>query len=131
MTEHADVKELRKFGLIVGGIFLVIGVWPFVWRGGDIRVWALGIGVILVPLGLIAPGVLGPIFRIWMKIGHVLGLINTKIILGILFFGLITPMGLVMRLFGWDSMRRALVRDAQTYRVIRQPRPRSHMTRQF
>jgi saxitoxin biosynthesis operon SxtJ-like protein len=131
MVEQAEIKELRKFGLIVGGIFLVIGVWPLVWRGGDIRLWALGLGAILVPLGLIAPAALGPVFRIWMKVGHVLGWINTRIILGILFFGLITPMGIVMRLFGWDSMRRALVRDAQTYRVIRQPRPRSHMTRQF
>jgi hypothetical protein len=131
MTEHAEIKELKNFGLIVGGIFLVIGIWPFVWRGGDLRLWAVGLGAILVPLGLVAPAILRPVFRMWMKIGHILGWINTKIILGILFFGLITPMGMVMRLFGWDSMRRALVPDAKTYRVIRQPRPPSHMTRQF
>ena len=131
MMEHADIKELRKFGFIVGGIFFVIGVWPLVWRGGDMRLWAVGLGAILVPLGLIAPAALRPVFRIWMKIGHVLGLINTRIILGILYFGLITPMGVAMRLFGWDSMRRAWVRDAHTYRVIRQRRPHSHMTRQF
>lgn len=131
MTEQVEIKELRKFGLIVGGIFLIIGIWPLVWRGDNMRLWALGLGGVLVPLGLIAPAVLRPVFRIWMKVGHVLGWINTRIILGILFFGLITPMGMVMRLFGWDSMRRALVRDAQTYRVIRQPRPPSHMTRQF
>ncbi len=131
MTEQIEIKELRKFGLIVGGIFLIIGGWPLVWRGGDIRLWALWLGAILVPVGLVVPAALAPVFRIWMKVGHVLGWINTRIILGILFFGLITPMGIVMRLFGWDSMRRVLVRDAQTYRVIRQPRPRSHMTRQF
>jgi hypothetical protein len=131
MTHQTDIKELRKFGLIVGGLFLVIGLWPLVWRGEGLRLWAVGLGGLLVPLGLLVPAVLGPFFKLWMKVGHVLGWINTRIILGVLFYGLITPMGLVMRLFGWDSMRRVLVRDAQTYRVVRQPRPRTHMTRQF
>jgi hypothetical protein len=66
-----------------------------------------------------------------MKIGHVLAWINTRIILGIVFYGLITPMGIIMRLFGWDAMRRVLARDAKTYRLVRQARPPSHMTRQF
>ncbi len=131
MTEQQNIKELRNFGLIVGGIFLIIGTWPLVWRGEGMRLWALGIGAVLVPLGLLIPAVLAPVFKIWMKVGHVLDWINTRIILGILFYGLITPMGMVMRLFGWDAMRRVLVRDAQTYRVVRQPRPKSHMTRQF
>src|SRR5919106_1349987 len=131
MTEQQNIKELRNFGLIVGGIFLIIGIWPLVWRGEGMRLWALGIGAVLVPLGLIIPAVLAPVFKVWMKVGHVLGWINTRIILGILFYGLITPMGVVMRLFGWDAMRRVVVRDAQTYRVVRQPRPKSHMTRQF
>ena len=95
------------------------------------RLWALGLGAVLVSLGLLLPAVLAPVFKVWMKVGHILGWINTRIILGILFYGLITPMGVVMRLFGWDAMRRVLVRDAQTYRVVRQPRPKSHMTRQF
>ena len=72
-----------------------------------------------------------PLFKVWMKVGHVMGWINTRIILGILYFGLITPMGVIMRMFGWDSMRRALSRDAESYRVVRQARPRNHMTRQF
>lgn len=131
MTEQPNIKELRNFGLIVGGIFLIIGIWPLVWRGEGMRLWALGLGAVLVPLGLLIPAVLAPVFKVWMKVGHMLGWINTRIILGILFYGLITPMGVVMRLFGWDAMRRVLMRDAQTYRVVRQPRPKSHMTRQF
>ena len=137
MTEQPNMKELKNFGLIVGGIFLVIGLWPAiglwppVWRGEGMRLWALGLGAVLVSLGLLLPAVLAPVFKVWMKVGHILGWINTRIILGILFYGLITPMGVVMRLFGWDAMRRVLVRDAQTYRVVRQPRPKSHMTRQF
>lgn len=131
MNHEVQVKELRNFGLIVGGIFLVIGLWPIVWRGDDMRLWAVGLGGVLIPLGLLVPAVLAPVFKVWMKVGHVLGWINTRIILGILFYGLITPMGVVMRLFGWDAMRRVLVRDVESYRVVRQPRPRTHMTRQF
>jgi hypothetical protein len=102
-----------------------------VWRGEGIRLWAIGLGGLLIPLGLLMPAVLAPVFKVWMKVGHVLGWINTRIILGALFYGLITPMGVVMRLFGWDAMRRVLVRDVESYRVVRQPRPRTHMTRQF
>jgi hypothetical protein len=131
MTEQLNMKELRNFGLIVGGVFLIIGMWPLVWRGEGMRLWALGLGGVLVTLGLLLPAALAPVFKVWMKVGHVLGWINTRIILGILFYGLITPMGMVMRLFGWDAMRRVLERDAHTYRVVRQPRPKSHMTRQF
>lgn len=131
MTHEAQIKELRNFGLVVGGIFLVIGLWPLVWRSEGMRLWAVGLGALLMPLGLLVPATLAPLFKVWMKVGHILGWINTRIILGILFYGLITPMGLVMRLFGWDAMRRVLVRDAESYRVVRQPRPRTHMTRQF
>lgn len=131
MDNTASKKELRKFGLIVGGVFLLIGIWPVIRYGEAARLWAIVPGGLLVPLGLAVPQVLEPVFRIWMRVGHVLGWINTRIILGVLYFGLITPMGVVMRLFGWDSMRRVLIREAQTYRVVRQPRPRTHMTRQF
>ena len=131
MNHEVEVKELRNFGLMVGGIFLVIGLWPMVWRGEGMRLWAIGLGGLLIPLGLLMPAVLVPVFKVWMKVGHVLGWINTRIILGVLFYGLITPMGVVMRLFGWDAMRRVLVRDVESYRVVRQPRPRTHMTRQF
>ncbi|MCC2641092.1 MAG: conserved rane protein of unknown function [Nitrospira sp.] len=131
MHEANEKKELRNFGLIVGGVFCLIAVWPAFRHGEAIRFWALVPGSLLIALGLLMPMTLGPIFRVWMKIGHVMGWINTRIILGILYFGLITPMGMVMRLFGWDSMRRTLSRDVETYRVVRGARPRNHMTRQF
>jgi hypothetical protein len=126
-----DRKELRKFGVLVGVAFMIIGVWPIVWRGDSVRFWALGVGIVLAAAGLAVPGVLAPLFKVWMKIGHILGWINTRIILSIIFFGILTPMGLVMRAFGWDAMRRGLDKDATTYRVMRAPRSPTHMTRQF
>ena len=131
MEGLVERKELRNFGLIVGGVFCVIGIWPMIRHGEALRLWALLPGVLLIPLGLVAPSLLEPLFKVWMKIGHVMGWVNTRIILGVLYFGLITPMGVVMRLFGWDSMSRALSQNAESYRVVSQARPRTHMTRQF
>jgi len=131
MGNKKETKELQTFGLMVGGIFLILGLWPALWRGEEPRLWALIPGIVLVVLGLSLPRSLKRAHKVWMVVGHVLGWINTRIILGIVFYGLITPMGLVMRLFGWDSMRRTLLPQANTYRIVRQPRPHSHMRRQF
>jgi hypothetical protein len=131
MTQQADTKELRKFGLMVGGIFLVIGLWPVIIRGDSPRIWVISVGGSLLGLGLALPSSLKHVHRIWMKIGHVLGYVNTRILLGVIFYGLITPMGLIMRLSGKDSMHRVLVPEANTYRVIRPPRSRLHMKNQY
>lgn len=131
--EHMEVtkKTLRQFGLMVGGIFLFIGLWPFVWRQEAVRFWAVGLGSLLAVAGLTMPGVLKQVYQGWMWVGHVMGWVNTRIILGVLFYGVVTPMGLVMKLSGRDPMRREFEPDAQTYRVIRQPRPASHMKNMF
>jgi len=124
-------KILRQLGLMVGGVFLVIGVWPFLWRQEAIRDWAIVPGVLLSVVGLIVPSMLKYLYQGWMWVGHVLGWINTRIILGILFYGIVTPMGLVMKLAGRDPMCRGFEPDATTYRVIRTPRPASHMKNMF
>lgn len=131
--EHMKVtkKTLRQFGLMVGGIFLLIGLWPFVWRQEAVRIWAVVPGSLLVVAGLMMPGILKHVYQGWMWVGHVMGWVNTRIILGVLFYGVVTPMGLVMRLTGRDPMRREFEPEAQTYRVVRQPRPASHMKNMF
>ncbi|HJT21822.1 MAG TPA: SxtJ family membrane protein [Nitrospira sp.] len=124
-------KTLRQFGLMVGGIFLLIGLWPFVWRQEPVRLWAVAIGGVLVLAGALMPQMLRHIYRGWMFVGHVLGWINTRIILGILFYGIVTPMAIVMKWMGRDPMRRGFDPEAQTYRVVRQPRPATHMRHMF
>lgn len=131
MSEQADVKQLRSFGLTVGGVFLLIGLWPLVWRGEGLRLWAIIPAGMLILLGLILPSVLAPLHKGWMAVGHVLGWINTRIILGILYYGLVVPMGLVMKIIGRDPMRRALVPGMESYRVVREPRSPSHMKNMF
>lgn len=133
MNENKEIKtrQLRTFGLLVGGIFAVIGLWPSLFRGDDPRLWVLAIAGMLMILALALPESLRLIYLCWIAAGQGLGWINTKIILVILFYGLFVPMGLVMRLSGKDPMRRRFEPDADTYRLVRWTRPSSHMARQF
>ena len=126
-----QVKELRQFGLMVGGVFSVIGLWPMFLRGEPLRLWAVVLGSLLILLGSLVPTWLAPVHRGWMWVGHVLGWINTRIILGVIFYGLITPIGIAFRMLGKDTMRQSFSDTSSTYRVNRQPRPRSHMKFQF
>lgn len=127
----ATTKDLRSFGLLVGAVFIIIGVWPTLLHSGALRLWALLPGILLVVFGLIWPPALRFVYRGWMAIGLVLGWINTRIILGIIFYGLMTPVGLFMRARGKDFMRKLSVQGAETYRVNRSPRPPDHLKRQF
>ena len=131
MEQAVTRKELRQFGLLVGTVFTVIGLWPFIFRDEPVRMWAIGLGGPLIVLGAILPQVLGPIHKGWMWIGHILGWVNTRILLSIVFYGIVTPMGLVFRLLGKNSMRQTFAESSTTYRVVRSPRPRSHMKFQF
>ncbi len=131
MSSEISPKQLRSFGLLVGGVFAIIGAWPVVFRGEDPRLWALALAALLIFPALVYPRSLTWAYRIWMAIGHVLGWLNTRIILGIIFFGLFTPMGFIMRLFGWDPLRRRSDRKAESYRLVREPRPADHMKHQF
>jgi Saxitoxin biosynthesis operon protein SxtJ len=129
--KETSAKQLRQFGLLVGGIFGVIGLWPTVWRHQPMRTWALVLAVALIVPGLVAPRILAPVHRIWMKLGEGLAWINTRIILGVVFYVVVTPLGLLMRLVSHDPMRRQLERTGETYRIRCKPRPATHMLRQF
>jgi hypothetical protein len=82
-------------------------------------------------LAFVWPSSLTQVYRLWMIVGEVLGWLNTRIILGVLFYALFTPIGLYMRLRGKDPMRRTLAPEVESYRVIRQPRSPAHMRHQF
>jgi hypothetical protein len=131
MSGQPDRKQLRSFGGIVGGIFVIIALWPAMVRGESVRWWLLGPAIALIVLAGVAPRALGPAHRIWMTLGDALGWVNTRLVLGVIFYGVVTPTGVVLRLLGHDPLRRAAAPLASTYRVPRTPRPGTHMTRQF
>jgi len=123
-----DNAGLRKFGITTGVIIVVLFAFffPWVFDAAVIPVWPwVAAGILWLP-ALLVPGVLSPVYTTWMKIGHVLGWVNTRIILGVLFYVLILPMGLIMRLFGNDPMARKWDKSAESYRVesVREPKER-------
>lgn len=132
MAPAVTAKQLRSFGLLVGGIFLSISLWPLVFRSDPLRLWAAGLAGGLITPALVFPYLLSPVYRVWMKIGMVLGWINTRIILGLIFYSVFTPLGLFRRLvLKRDALQRHFDPEAETYRVVRERRPSSHLQRQF
>ena len=123
--------ELRRFGMMVGGLLGLIGLWPSIVRGEPPRLWMVGLAIMLIVPACVAPRILAPAHRAWMFLGDALGWVNTRLVLGLIFFIIVTPTGIVLRLAGRDPMRRALDATASTYRVIRKTRAGMHMTRQF
>jgi hypothetical protein len=126
-----EPPSLRSFGLTVGSIFMVMGVWPAVVRGASVRLWALALAGLLVVPALVCPTRLRSVYRGWMWLGDTLGWINTRIVLGVIFYALFAPAGYIMRRRGKDPMQRQWDAEADTYRCVRQARPSSHMTHQF
>lgn len=100
-------RELRRFGVTVGGVFGVLATISW-WRGHVVPPLVLGaLCVALVVPGLLLPSVLGPVERRWMRFAEVLGRINARIILSVFWVLVMTPVGLVRRLFG-DPLDRSL-----------------------
>ena len=131
MQSENTNKQLRSFGFTVGGIFALIALWPIVVRAEDPRWWAMVVaGCLLVP-AVVFPKSLVWVYKGWMAIGHVLGWINTRIILGMIFYVIVTPIGMIRRWLGKDPMGRQLRPDLDSYRIIRKPRPASHLTKQY
>ena len=99
--------HLRKFGLVVGGVFVLLAAWSW-WRGHAVAPLLLTtIGTPLLLGGALAPQLLAPLERAWMAFAHVLGRINTQLILGLLYYLLFTPIGWLRRL-GKDPLDRRM-----------------------
>ena len=122
--------EGRKFAFTVGAAFLALAAFVW-WREKHTVATVLGsLGALLLVLGLVAPTQLGPIQRAWMGLAHLISKVTTPIFMGVVFFIVIAPIGLVMRLFGKAPM--TIPRGAATYWHTREPDARrSDLHRQF
>jgi len=128
-----DNTGLRKFGLTTGAIIVVLFAFffPWVFDAAAMPMWPwIAAGALWVP-ALLVPGILRPVYTTWMKIGHGIGWVNTRIILGVLFYVLILPMGLIMRLFGNDPMARKRDDSASSYRVKSVSEPKDRLEKPF
>ena len=128
-----DNLGLRKFGLTTGAIIVVLFVFffPWVFDMAAMPMWPwIVAGILWVP-ALLMPSVLRPVYATWMKIGHAIGWVNTRIILGVLFYVLVLPMGLIMRLFGKDPMAREMNKSISSYRIESVSEPKDRLEKPY
>lgn len=113
--------ELRNFAFVLAGmIAAVFGLLlPWIW-GYPYPRWPWAGAAALVAWGAFAPASLALPYRWWMRLAAVLGWINNRIVLGIVFYLLILPIGVIRRIVGGDPMRRGLDPNAQSYRIERE-----------
>jgi hypothetical protein len=109
----------RSFGWTFTGIFVIAGLYG-VWKGGH-GSWLLPLAVVTALVTLTRDTWLTPINRAWMKFGELLGRVVSPVVLGVIFYGVFTPVALVMRRFGRDAMCRKFDAAAPSYWVKRDP----------
>jgi predicted membrane protein len=119
LVPRLDRKGLREFGLVTGGVVALLFGLFFPWLlEFKFPLWPWVVFAVLGALGLVAPTSLRPVHYWWMRFALLLSKITTPIILGVVFYLLVTPIGLIMRMLGKDPMKRARGRDLDTYRVL-------------
>ena len=129
--EKASVKisSNRSFGLLFFIVFLAISLWPLKSQG-DLRLWAFILSLIFLVLGVLNSRFLTPLNKLWMKFGLFLGSIVAPLVMGIVFFMVVTPVGLIMRSLGKDLLRIKKSKSASTYWIDRE-KQNNTMKRQF
>ena len=112
-------KQLREFGLLIGFGFPIFIGWIIpAFVGHTFRIWTLWIAIPTLILGLLRPSSLQFPYKAWMFIGHTLGWINSRIILGLIFVFVLLPISLIMRLFGYDPLNLEK-RNLKTYKQVK------------
>ena len=106
MANKISKKQLRDFGFLIGfGLPLIIGWLIPSLTGHAFRAWTLWISIPTLFLGIISPRILQKPYQTWMQLGHWLGYVNSRIVLGIVFLIVLQPISFVMRIFGYDPLR--------------------------
>ena len=123
------ISSNRSFGLVFFIVFLVISLWPFI-HEGQIRIWSAIISIVFLILGLMNSKLLTPLNRLWFKFGMFLGAIIAPVVMGIIFFLVVTPTGFLMRIMGKDLLRRKYDKSNKSY-WIKRDRSSSTMKQQF
>lgn len=119
---RASAGSDRKFGVTLGLVLAFLSVWPLVHHHGP-RWWLFAVALFLTGTGLIYPAALGPANRAWFKFGLALNTIVSPIVMGVLFFGAVVPVGFLLRKRGEDLLGLRRAPQAATYWDERTPGP--------
>ena len=123
------IPSNRSFGLLFFIVFLVISLWPLKFQE-DLRLWAFILSSIFLVLGILNSKFLTPLNKLWLKFGFFLGSIVSPVLMGVVFFLVITPVGLFMRFLGKDLLRISKSEFVSTYWISRE-KQNSTMKKQF
>ena len=125
-----DIKigSNRSFGIVFFLVFLLIATYPLI-NGSELRLWSLVISIIFLFLGLINSKILNPLNKLWFKFGIFLGKIISPLIMGIIFFLVVTPIGFLMRLLNKDLLNLKFNNNSSYW--IEKTEPKSKMKNQF
>ena len=126
--DEIKISSNRSFGLVFFIVFLLIALYPLL-KGSDLRIWSLVISFVFLVLGLINSKILTPLNRLWFKFGLLLGRFISPLIMGIIFFIVVTPIGIIMRLFKKDLLN--LKYNKKESYWINKSGPKSKMKNQF
>jgi hypothetical protein len=118
----------RSFGIVFFIVFFIISLFPLL-KGNDIRIWSLLVSLIFLALGLINSNILSPLNKLWFKFGLLLGNFISPIVMGLVFFLVVTPTGLFMRFIGKDLLN-LKKKNVKSY-WIDKTGPKSKMKNQF
>ena len=126
--DEIKISSNRSFGVVFFIVFLLIALYPLL-KGNDLRIWSLIISFIFLALGLINSKILTPLNRLWFKFGLLLGKFISLLVMGIIFFVVVTPIGIIMRLLKKDLLN-LKYNKKETY-WINKSGPKSKMKNQF
>ena len=112
----------RKFGMLFVIVFSIIGAWPKVFsEDGQLIIWGFAVALAFLTFVVVAPDMLQPLNKIWMKLAELLHSVVSPIVLGVVFFGVVTPIGIFMRMRGADPLRLKKDAEAGSYWIERSP----------
>ena len=126
--DDIKISSNRSFGIVFFVVFLLIAIYPLI-KSGELRLWSLIISTIFLVLGLINSKILNPLNKLWFKFGIVLGKIISPLVMGIIFFIVVTPIAILMKLLKKDLLD-LKYNDNKTYWKAK-TEPKSKMKNQF
>ena len=103
------ISSNRSFGILFFLFFLLISIWPLI-NGAEVRIWSLVLSLIFLILGLLNSKYLSPFNKAWVKFGELLGRIIAPLVMAIIFFFVVTPLGLIIKLFGKDLLKTKFIK---------------------
>lgn len=121
-SRHEDAKGStnRTLGFVFAAVFLIVATWPLLFGGGP-RWWSVALAAAFAVVAVVVPDALAPLNRAWTRFGLLLHKIISPIVLGFLYYVVVTPLGLLMRLLGKDPLRLRWEPQSSTYWIERRP----------